>query len=291
MVWHETANPAVIVMLTQVFEAGRPKCHQYFPVDEEHDTITMTDVEPFTDGIPVTLKLADLTFDTASKSTVRKLILTVGSEQKVIWHLLWTKWPDFSVPQGEDREALLELIKLSATKSTVVQNPRIIHCSAGVGRSGTFITLDHLLKEIDSGAITQQQNASADGNADGNDTERDVVFDTVNHLREQRVMMVQSEVQFMFVYEVLREQMEKKIGGMSGAVPTILVGGQPAHGVRGRFAKLARMTTDTDRAASPAPKKASSAPPPESRAKQEEKEEEELRQEKQARTEVDNPQS
>lgn len=69
--------------------------------------------------------------------------------------------------------------------------------SAGVGRSGTFITLDHFLREIEAGAIRQDEN-------------KDLVFDTVNQLREQRMYMVQSQVQLQFIYQVLREQFQQR---------------------------------------------------------------------------------
>ncbi|KAH9826910.1 Y phosphatase-domain-containing protein [Teratosphaeria destructans] len=72
--------------------------------------------------------------------------------------------------------------------------PRIIHCSAGVGRSGTFIALDYLLSLLHAGDL------------DHIPADRDPVAETVDRLRQQRMMMVQGEGQFYFVYEVLREQ-------------------------------------------------------------------------------------
>jgi protein tyrosine phosphatase len=66
-----------------------------------------------------------------------------------------------------------------------------------VGRSGTFIALGHLLGEPDAGTV-----------ADVKDGE-DMVFDTVNKLREQRMMMVQSDAQYLFLYEVLRSDSRK----------------------------------------------------------------------------------
>lgn len=71
-----------------------------------------------------------------------------------------------------------------------------VHCSAGVGRSGTYITLDYLLKEIESGNIKA-------------DEAEDPVYETVNTLREQRMFMVQSEPQYHFIYDVLKEKFVK----------------------------------------------------------------------------------
>ncbi|KAI9822491.1 MAG: hypothetical protein M1827_000210 [Pycnora praestabilis] len=194
MIWNETNDVAVVVMLTQTIEAGREKCFQYFPVDSNSDPMTINGEDEFGDGFEASLKLLEVSFQAASRTTVRKLLLSVGKESKTVWHLLFSGWPDFSIPEGEDREALLELIKLSAEKNTVSDNPRIIHCSAGVGRSGTFISFDLLLAELAEGAMATV----------ADDT--DPVFDTVNNLREQRMTMVQSDAQFNFIYQVLKEQ-------------------------------------------------------------------------------------
>lgn len=181
-------------MLTQTWEAGRDKCFQYFPNDLDNDTLMINDEDEFEDGFNAKVKLLEITEDEATRSTVRKLSLTVGGESKTVWHFLFAGWPDFSTPKGENRVALLRLIDLSAQKNTSPDSPRIIHCSAGVGRSGTFIALDYLLEET----------ASLDGDVEEG-SEQDLVFDTVNKLREQRMTMVQSETQFEFIYGVLRQ--------------------------------------------------------------------------------------
>lgn len=133
--------------------------------------------------------------------------------EKEIYHLLFVGWPDFSVPEGENRNAMLNLITKSATlnhppnvsetssfpldaspdqKAQSAASPRIIHCSAGVGRSGTFIALDYLLAHLER------------GNLDTVPDDVDPILDTVNAMRKQRMMMVQSEAQFLFLYDVMR---------------------------------------------------------------------------------------
>ncbi|OJJ51620.1 hypothetical protein ASPZODRAFT_12436 [Penicilliopsis zonata CBS 506.65] len=207
MVFHESKEVGVIVMLTQTFELGREKCSQYFPVDVEHPMPLLADEnDSFTHGespgeeIFGEVKLLESTFDEASRSEIRKLELTFGSESKIIWHFLFVGWADYSKPEGEDREALIELIKQSDVKSTP-ENPRIVHCSAGVGRTGTFIALDHLLQELASGELLSIQ-----------DPEEDPIFEVVNQMREQRMMMVYNEMQFQFIYEIIRERAEIKLG-------------------------------------------------------------------------------
>lgn len=194
MIWQQTTDQAVIVMLTQVVEQGREKCYQYFPLDDNPGTSQLEiddDEHPHHKG---TIKFLESTCDEASKSTIRKLLLTFGEEKKTIWHMLFCGWPDFQVPADADRSALIQLIKHSAAQNKKVpRNPRIIHCSAGVGRSGTFIALENLLAQLESGAIARVKD------------DEDPVFETVHRLREQRMMMVQGDAQYQFLYDVLRE--------------------------------------------------------------------------------------
>lgn len=197
MVWQQTSDVAVIVMLTQIAEGGREKCFQYFPLDEETEAISVDPVESVDSAPAGSVRLSEAYFDESCKSTVRKLQLTFGEQSKIVWHILFSGWPDFEVPQDEDRAALFELLRLSAEKNTDPSNPRIVHCSAGVGRSGSFISLEYLLAQIKSGALAQTQD------------DEDPIYDTVNRLREQRMTMVQSDAQYAFLYEVIREEFIK----------------------------------------------------------------------------------
>ncbi|KAJ5634194.1 hypothetical protein N7528_002036 [Penicillium herquei] len=212
MIFQESLDVGVIVMLTQTFEMGREKCAQYFPLNTEDpvmDISSHVDSDPFVsttsdetpDPVHVnTVTLLDYFFDEASRSEVRKLELTIGGESKIVWHFLFAGWADHCKPEGQDRDGLLELIKLSASKCDPA-NPRVVHCSAGVGRTGTFIALDHLLRELESGQLLQVT-----------DPESDPIFDLVNHMREQRMMMVYNELQWQFIYEVVRLKTDQKLG-------------------------------------------------------------------------------
>ena len=197
MIWQQTTEVAVVVMLTKTAEGGREKCFQYFPLDEKTEAISVEPVENDESASVGRVELSEVYFDEACKSTVRKLLITFGEESKVVWHILFSGWPDFDVPQNEDRAALFELLKLSAAKNTISSNPRVIHCSAGVGRSGSFIALEYLLAQIKSGALVEAKD------------DEDPIYDTVNRLREQRMTMVQSDAQFAFLYEVVREELIK----------------------------------------------------------------------------------
>lgn len=189
-------------------------------------------------------------------------------EERIIWHFLYKKWPDFGVPAIEDIDSFFTLMRLSREKNANPTNPRIVHCSAGVGRSGTFIALEHLMREMDTGMLENWDAVQArrpaapaadlvDGNSDGDaasteahnghvereeageeleqgskmDVEEaqpetvneattgtdDLIFHTVNQLREQRRHMVQAEPQFQFIYQVLRKLWEDKYGSSKSA--------------------------------------------------------------------------
>jgi protein-tyrosine phosphatase len=194
MIWHETSDPAVVVMLTQTHESGREKCFQYYPLDMENPTLLINEEDEFEDGFQATLTLKNITEDAATRSTIRELELrTTEGETKTVWHLLFGGWPDFLIPEGEDRTALLRLIQFSAEKNTHIESPRVVHCSAGVGRSGTFIALDWLMTEL-------QQ-----GNLDSVPDSVDPIADIVDKLRQQRMMMVQGEQQLWFLYDILKQ--------------------------------------------------------------------------------------
>jgi protein-tyrosine phosphatase len=194
MIWHETKKAAVIVMLTQLVEGPWEKCSQYFPADLENHSINVRITDEKGDDREGVVKLVETKYDEVSRTTIRQLLLTRGEHSKTIWHLFFLGWPDYGVPKDDSRDALLELIKLSRSKNESWNHPRIIHCSAGVGRSGTFIALDHLLEELDNGSMRV---------AKGSD---DPVFDTVSTLREQRMAMVQSDLQFQIIYDLLRQE-------------------------------------------------------------------------------------
>lgn len=221
MLSSEIKGSAVVVMLTQTHETGKEKCYEYYPLTEKESPLVIPKGYEPGDDFEGNVELLSVEEDAASRSQIRRLRLNTtqnngASESKEIVHLLFSGWPDFLVPEGDDRAALLKLVQLSArlnskqskesgatlTNQTIAQdlsateqdNPRVIHCSAGVGRSGTFIALDYLLGQLHSGQF------------DNLPASQDPVADTVDNLRRQRMMMVQGESQFYFVYDVLREQ-------------------------------------------------------------------------------------
>jgi protein-tyrosine phosphatase len=217
MVWDEFAipsnsAPAVVIMLSSTYSPMpddptkfMEKCYTYFPKDEDsppielnikgelgedfHGTLRFVSKEP---GIPGTA------------IEVRKFLMTVEGEdvEKPIIHYLYPDWPDFGFVAEENVASILALMEITRKANGKGQNARLVHCSAGVGRTGTFVALEFLVGELRGGAWEgwdKAQHAS-----------RDPIFDTVNQLREQRKTMVQAYEQYQFLYEVLRKMWEEK---------------------------------------------------------------------------------
>ncbi|KAL6870549.1 tyrosine phosphatase [Trichoderma novae-zelandiae] len=210
MIAEQCPSPAVIVQLTNLVELDVIKCDQYFPMGDEmptggHDTVwSVNEYNLWGDNWR-----ADLTFVSVEELAggaieKRKLLLHVQGEQepRVVWHFLYRRWPDFGVPTAEDVDSFLELMKLSRQHSAP-SAPRVIHCSAGVGRTGTFICLEHLMRELDSGALARYDMPSE---------RSDLVSLTVDTLRQQRRGMVQGEIQYRFIYQVMRKLWHEKYG-------------------------------------------------------------------------------
>lgn len=206
MVAEQTSSTAVVVQLTSMMEAGMIKCNQYFPDDEDDDSWVLNEDDLWNDGWKAQLQYESIEHLAEGAIEKRKLVLHVDgeSEPRTVWHFLYTRWPDFGVPTLADMESFFELMKISR-EHTEPSQPRIIHCSAGVGRTGTFISLEHLIRELDAGNLEVQDSSSAE-------QQPDIIYNTVDSLRQQRRCMVQSEVQYRFLYEVMRKLWQDKYG-------------------------------------------------------------------------------
>ncbi|EHK43987.1 hypothetical protein TRIATDRAFT_293301 [Trichoderma atroviride IMI 206040] len=211
MIAEQIPSHAVIVQLTNMVELDVIKCDQYFPMGEEIPTGGRDIVWGINDYNNVWGDnwRADLTFvsvEQLARGAIerRKLLLHVHGEKepRVVWHFLYKRWPDFGVPTAEDLDGFLELMKLSRQHSTP-SAPRIIHCSAGVGRTGTFIALEHLMRELDSGVLARYDMPSE---------RSDLVYDVVDILRQQRRGMVQGELQYRFIYQVMLRLWQERYG-------------------------------------------------------------------------------
>ncbi|XP_066481612.1 tyrosine-protein phosphatase non-receptor type 2 isoform X2 [Tiliqua scincoides] len=135
MVWQQKTK--AVVMLNRIVEKDSVKCAQYWPAKED-DPMMFKET-----GFCVRLKAEDV----KSYYTVRQLQLenTNTGESRMIFHFHYTTWPDFGVPESP-ASFLNFLFKVRESGSLNPEHgPAVIHCSAGIGRSGTFSLVDTCL--------------------------------------------------------------------------------------------------------------------------------------------------
>ncbi|XP_022609266.1 tyrosine-protein phosphatase non-receptor type 2 [Seriola dumerili] len=139
MVWEQCSK--AVIMLNRVIEKGSEKCAQYWPTTEELQ-MSFTDT-----GFVVRL----LSEEDQSYYTIRVLELrnTKTGESREIYHFHYTTWPDFGVPESP-ASFLNFLFKVREFGSLSAEHgPSVVHCSAGIGRSGTFALVDTCLVLMD----------------------------------------------------------------------------------------------------------------------------------------------
>ncbi|XP_058033011.1 tyrosine-protein phosphatase non-receptor type 2 isoform X3 [Ahaetulla prasina] len=135
MIWQQKTK--AIVMLNRIVEKDSVKCAQYWPTKQEEPMIFRET------GFCVRLKSEDV----KSYYTVRQLQLECidTGESRIIFHFHYTTWPDFGVPESP-ASFLNFLFKVRESGSLSSEHgPAVIHCSAGIGRSGTFSLVDTCL--------------------------------------------------------------------------------------------------------------------------------------------------
>ncbi|XP_017061730.1 tyrosine-protein phosphatase 10D isoform X2 [Drosophila ficusphila] len=174
MCWE--SNSRAIVMLTRCFEKGREKCDQYWPVDR---------VAMFYGDIKVQL-IIDTHFHDWS---ISEFMVSRNCESRIMRHFHFTTWPDFGVP--EPPQSLVRFVRAFRDVIGTDMRPIIVHCSAGVGRSGTFIALDRILQHIHKSDYVD-------------------IFGIVFAMRKERVLMVQTEQQYVCIHQCLLAVLEGK---------------------------------------------------------------------------------
>ncbi|XP_021710456.1 phosphatidylinositol phosphatase PTPRQ [Aedes aegypti] len=160
-----------IVMLTQTVENDRIKCYQYFP--RFNQTLRFRDV-----AVKCTQEL--------NLSFYQKRLFLVSRDNltRPVFHYHFLAWPDHGCPASASD--LIKFIKIIRSERKNLALPVVVHCSAGVGRTGTLIALDIILQRI-------QQEKKIN------------IYETVKQLRSQRVKMVQTSEQYAFLYHACLE--------------------------------------------------------------------------------------
>ncbi|XP_077082764.1 receptor-type tyrosine-protein phosphatase C isoform X3 [Siphateles boraxobius] len=173
MVWEQKSS--IIVMVTRCEEGNKIKCAQYWPsLDRETEIF-----EDFVVKIRAEEHCPDY--------IIRYLVLANKREkapEREVTHIQFISWPDHGVPG--DPSLLLKLRRRVNSFKNFFSGPIVIHCSAGVGRTGTYIGIDAMIESLE-----------AEGRVD--------IYGYVAKLRRQRCLMVQVEAQYILIHTGLIE--------------------------------------------------------------------------------------
>ncbi|ESO87548.1 hypothetical protein LOTGIDRAFT_127740 [Lottia gigantea] len=169
MIWDVDASK--IVMLTNLFENAIEKCKQYWP-----------DIGKTQQFGQIYMKL--IKEEVYAHFTIREIQITKDSNSRIFRQYHYTSWPDKGVPS--DIASLVEFRNKVNKSSSKRSGPMIVHCSAGIGRTGTYLALDYLI-----------QQAQAENSVD--------IFSCVSQMRQERVNMVQTLVRSEIYMENMRK--------------------------------------------------------------------------------------
>ncbi|XP_027128091.1 receptor-type tyrosine-protein phosphatase O isoform X1 [Larimichthys crocea] len=168
----------IIVMLTQCNERRRVKCDHYWPFTDEPVMYGEISVEMLSES-------------ESPEWTIRKFRLGYADESQDVLHLNYTSWPDHGVPTVNAIESILQFVHIVRQQANRTKDPIVVHCSAGVGRTGTFIALDRLMQHI-------REHEFAD------------ILGMVSEMRSHRLSMVQTEEQYVFIHQCVLLMWQKK---------------------------------------------------------------------------------
>ncbi|XP_036203652.1 receptor-type tyrosine-protein phosphatase F isoform X11 [Myotis myotis] len=170
MVWEQ--RTATVVMMTRLEEKSRVKCDQYWPLrgTETYGLIQVTLLD--------TVELATYTVRTFA------LHKSGSSEKRELRQFQFMAWPDHGVP--EYPTPILAFLRRVKACNPLDAGPMVVHCSAGVGRTGCFIVIDAMLERM-------KHEKTVD------------IYGHVTCMRSQRNYMVQTEDQYVFIHEALLE--------------------------------------------------------------------------------------
>uniref|UniRef100_A0A1I7U8J4 Protein-tyrosine phosphatase n=1 Tax=Caenorhabditis tropicalis TaxID=1561998 RepID=A0A1I7U8J4_9PELO len=161
-----------IVMLCKIIETGKYKCAQYWPLN-------MGEKREVTGGIVVENVSGTRAMERDAEIKVTTLNVYYSGQTQVVRHLHWTEWPDRGVPPC--KLTIMEL--LSAVRGS--RMPIVVHCSAGIGRTGTIVAIEYILERI------------------AENKQCPPMPDLVKGLRDQRAYSIQTDLQYLYIHRVM----------------------------------------------------------------------------------------
>ncbi|XP_074480255.1 receptor-type tyrosine-protein phosphatase delta isoform X15 [Sebastes fasciatus] len=219
MIWEQRS--AIIVMMTKLEERSRVKCDQYWPTrgTETYGLIQVTLLD--------TVELATYCVRTFA------LFKNGSSEKREVRQFQFTAWPDHGVP--EHPTPFLAFLRRVKACNPPDAGPMVVHCSAGVGRTGCFIVIDAMMERI-------KHEKTVD------------IYGHVTLMRAQRNYMVQTEDQYVFIHDALQEAVncgttEVPARNLYAYIQklTQIEGGENVTGMELEFKRLANTKAHTSR--------------------------------------------
>eukprot|EP00041_Stephanoeca_diplocostata_P026826 m.730088 g.730088 ORF g.730088 m.730088 type:complete len:885 (+) comp23052_c2_seq4:343-2997(+) len=204
MIFHQGIR--CVVMTTGFVERGVTKCEKYFPDSPDAPPLEFGDYSVTTKRVQRTSTYQMTTFvlkDLDTDETLR------------VEHMWYHAWPDHGVPtkgKGKiDPDGVLDFLQLVRSTRVSIDGcstPMLVHCSAGVGRTGTFIAIDHVMDAI---------------------KDRDVVdlLEIIDTLRDDRTSLVQHPIQYKFAYQACVNYAKKHVAASDGGEIYALASSQP----------------------------------------------------------------
>ncbi|XP_076804882.1 receptor-type tyrosine-protein phosphatase F-like [Clavelina lepadiformis] len=176
MVWEQ--NTRNIVMVTQTIEGGNSKCDHYWPTANNSMSIT---------GMRLQMKSEF----SMPEWTIRVFEISKGFETRRVRQFHYNVWPEHSVPgTAESFFGFVNCVRKAIDEETKITGPTVVHCSNGVGRTGAFIAVDHILQHI-------KEHSDVD------------IFGVVYQMRKRRMEMVQTASQYTLLYRTVHGILSK----------------------------------------------------------------------------------
>ncbi|VDM44745.1 unnamed protein product [Toxocara canis] len=176
MVWQE--KPKCIVMLCKLFEGGKSKCAQYFPAKA-------SETQQYGSVVVQNIKKTSPVNETVFES-IQLNVCVAGQPTIAVTLFKWLDWPDFGVPSSG-----MGMLRILRQIRDQPHTKAIIHCSAGVGRTGTMIACEICLRTLLEGKELN-------------------VIDVVKEIRSQRACAIQTEGQYVYLHRTLLEYINAK---------------------------------------------------------------------------------
>ena len=193
MIWQE--KPPVIIMITGLIENGKQKCERYWPGKVDGKTV-------LTFGNIRVMNMSSQQKNGYVVSTLKATGIDAATGKRrshTMLHLWYNTWPDHGVPRQPGKPLFVDNVlamkrdvdKHMLSKGVQASNPTLIHCSAGVGRTGTYIAIDHEIRLL-------EQSGKCDP------------LKITEEIRQDRCALVQHLMQFKFVHEAAMRYAEEK---------------------------------------------------------------------------------